>query len=98
MIIILDVLLTLVGVKATAQLRKVPGCSCTMLEKPSGTATSLPIVPENYDVVIAGVGLSTLLTHKLTVETMVSVENTDTTVIILPDIEHVWVLVAPSLT
>lgn len=96
--IIVDVLLTLVGVNATAQLIKVPGCSCTMLEKPSGTATSLPIVPENYDVVSAGDGFCTLLTHKFTVETMVSVENTDATVTILPDTEHVYVLVAPSLT
>lgn len=65
MTIILAVLFTVVGVKVSEQLRNVAGVRSTMLEKPLGTATSGPIVPVNYDVVRAGAGLFTLLTHRV---------------------------------
>lgn len=89
-------LFTVVGLNVTEQLKNVAAVSSTMLENPLGTATSLPIVPLNYDVVIAGVGLFMLLTHKVTVSTNKLELNAPITVTVLEETEQVSVVVAPE--
>ena len=91
-----DVLFTVAGLNVTEQLINVAAVKSTMLENPFGTATSLPIVPVNYDVVIAGVGLFMLLTHKVTVSTNVLELNAPVTVTVLEETEQLSAVVAPE--
>ena len=93
--IIFPVLLTLAGLNIIEQLWKAPGDNYTILANPSGTATSLPIVPPNSDVVKAGVGFWILLTQSTTVWTKVFALKAPVTVTILLETEQVWGLVAP---
>ena len=81
-------LFTVVGLNVTEQLANAAAVRSTMLEKPLGTATSLPIVPVNYDVVIAGLGFKMLLTHKVTVYTNAFALNAPVTVTWLEETEH----------